>query len=40
MKYENPTLEVINFEKLDVIRTSLQIEGGGSGGDHDGPWGN
>ena len=40
MKYENPILEVVKFEKTDVIRTSLNNEGGGSGPEIDGDWSN
>lgn len=40
MKYNTPILEVIRFEKLNVIRTSLQPEEGGSGGEYDGDWSN
>lgn len=40
MKYEYPILEVIKFKKLDVIRTSLQAEGSGSGGEYEDDWSN
>ena len=40
MKYENPNIEVVKFEIKDVIRTSLNNEGGGSGPEFDGDWSN
>ena len=36
MKYEQPNMEIIVLEKLDVI--TLSVEGGGSGDDYTGPW--
>ena len=40
MQYDKPIMELIVFETEDVIRTSLQVENGGSGGDYDGDWNN
>ncbi len=40
MQYDKPIMELIILETEDVIRTSLQVEGGGSGGDYDGDWSN
>lgn len=33
MKYEEPIIELILFERQDVVRTSLELEGGGGGPD-------
>ena len=38
MQYEKPIIEQVIFETDDIIRTSLQVEGGGSGNDYDGDW--
>ena len=36
MRYEEPNIEVLTFNNLDVI--TLSVEGSGSGDDYDGPW--
>ena len=40
MQYDKPIMELLICETEDVVRTSLQVEGGGSGGDYDGDWSN
>ena len=35
MLYEQPKIELLIFEQLDVVRTSYTVGTGGSGGNYD-----